>query len=188
MDKPSDIKDMWKDLNARLSVLEAENRRLMNIVKNDKLKSIRQRLISRYRKFIILALCSAFVFPGFILLNPLIIEKFRLVTAIYWCFFMLLGAGVDTYLLYNVKDMDIYNGSVSQISKIAIRNRKIHKLWIIFGLPLAFIAVLLWGFAMDADKFVILGMIIGGLAGGVIGATQLRKIMYDYKKLMSYED
>ena len=183
MENLDEIKALWTDLNSRMSVLEEENRRLMNIVKNDKFKSIRQRLLSRYRTFIIVATCSAIFFPAFILLNPLIVDKYRVVTAVYWCLFMLAAAAVDFYLYSNVRKMDVYNATFTEMTKISAQNWKIHKLWIITGMPVAFGAVILWGLAMDADNFVILCMIIGGVVGGIIGGLQLRKFWNDYKLL-----
>ena len=183
MENLDEIKAMWIDLNSRLSVVEEENRRLLDIVKNDKYKSIRQRLLTRYRAFIILALSFAIVCPAFLLLDPMVVEKFRLATAIYWCLFMLAAAGVDFYLYSIVRRMDVYNSTVLEMTKMAANNWKIHKLWIIIGMPVAFGAVILWGLAMDADNFVILCMIIGGVIGGVIGGLQLRKFWNDYKNL-----
>lgn len=183
MENLNDIKAMWNELNSRLSLLEEENRRLINIVKSDKYKSIKENLMSRYRIFIIVALLSAIFFPIFLILNPMIVEKFRWATAIYWCVFMLICAGVDFYLFENVKRMDVYNSTVTEMTRISTQNWKIHKLWLIFGLPLAFGAVILWSFAMNADNFVILGMIVGGVFGLVIGIYQLSKFRNDYKLL-----
>ena len=185
MDDLNDIKNMWAEINNRLAALEEENRRLLHHVKSENYRSIKQRLISRYRFFIVMSLLCALVFALFIVFNPMIVETYRWITAIYWLVFFILCASVDFYLLQNVGRMDIYNSSVSETARIAAKNWKIHKLWIIVGLPFAIGAVILWALALNADYFVILGMIAGGIVGFIIGLYQLKKFMRDYKQLQS---
>ena len=185
IDNIDDIKALWTDLNTRISVLEEENRRLISRVKNDKYRSIKDRLISRYRVFVCLGIVSAFVFPMVLFVDPMTMENYRWPTAIYFFLFFWLCAAVDFYLLENVKRMDLYNSSVTEIANLAAKNWKIHKLWLFLGIPLAFIALILWGLALNADYFVILGMIAGGFVGFVIGLRMLLKFRKDYRFLQS---
>ena len=122
-----------------------------------------------------------------IYLNPFIVEKYKLLTTVYMMCFFAISAGVDSYLLFQVRDMDFYNSNVREITKMAAKNWKIHKIFLIFGLPLAIGACVLMALALDADPFVYLGMIVGGIVGFIIGLRQLMKFR-DYYRLLQTED
>ena len=102
-------------------------------------------------------------------------EKYRLLTTIYLMCFFALCAFTDTYLLIKVKDLDIYGSNMKEVTKIAARNWKIHKLFLAVGLPVAIGAFVLMALALNANSFTILGMIVGGDIGIMIGLYQLLK-------------
>ena len=185
LDKFEEMREMWNNLNTRLSAIEEENQRLAREITANKYKTARERLIRKYSVFIILGtIMLAYVF-FFIYLNPVVLEKYRLVTTIYWIVFFLFEISVDFYLMYRLKRLDIYNSSVSEIAEMAHSNWKIHKIAIAIGLPLAIGAAILMALAMDADQFVIIGMIVGGLVGLAIGIRQLLKFMNYYRMMRS---
>lgn len=182
-DDIQDMKAMWEQLNQRITSLEESNRRLVSDVITNRHKSSIDNLISRYQRFIFLELIFAFVIPVMLICNPLVVEKYRWWTIAYWMFFFLIEFGIDFYLLQKVRELDIYNQSVSEISSRAHHIWKLHKIFIMIGLPLAFVAVVLFALAMNANEFVLMGMGFGWIVGIVIGLRQLLRFRADFRSL-----
>lgn len=178
-----DMKSMWIELNNRISFLEEDNRKLAAQIRNDRYKTVQNRLINKYIKFIWLEAIFAILMPVFIVFNGN--EKFKVITTIYWFCFFVIALAFDYYLLSNVRLMDLNNASVSEIVKLSSKNWKLHKLWIIIGMPVAVGACILYALALDADMVVIVGMIAGGVVGLIIGLTQFFKIRHNYYLLQS---
>ena len=187
MDELDNLKVIWADLNKRMTALEEGNKILLRQVKNNKYESAQEKLVKKYIKFIVIEIIMIFYIVIYICFAPNLVEKYKLVTLIYWCVFFLIEVCLDYYLMQNIKNMDIYNSSVNQISRFAARNWKIHKIAIITGLPIAFGAIILLGLMMDANIYTIYGMIAGGVLGAMIGFYQLMKFM-NYYKLLKSED
>lgn len=185
MNELDDMKSMWNDLNKRLERLEEENRELAKEIMANKFLSVTERLASKYRKFMVLQIIWAVIMPAYILANHYVVEQYRWPTAVVFCVFFLLAFGVDFYLLGNIKKMDIYNSPVTEISRLAALNWKIHKLWIIFMLPFAFAAVLLLALALNANIYTLTGMACGVVLGVAIGTYQLLKFRSGYRLLQS---
>ena len=188
MEDLQDMKAMWQELNERVSQLEAENRRLAKKVVDKGFKSARERLMRKYKMFICVECIFMFWMSLFLLFNPLIVEKYRIITMIYWTIFFLGEAAVDFYLLCRVKKIDVFHSTVNKISREAAQAWKIHKIAVFIGLPLAIGAIILYAFALDANKFTIYGMIVGGMVGLIIGGNQLLKFMKYYRQLQSDEE
>lgn len=187
MEDLEDMKTLWNNLNRRVETLEEENRRLARLVTENKIKSARERLIRKYSLFIILSVIMIFYIFIMVNFNPLVVEKYKMVTLIYWSLFFAGEAGVDLYLRENVKKIDVYSSSISEISAMAAKNWKIHKIALMIGLPVAFGAVILMGLLLDANEFTIYGMIVGAIVGLLIGLRQLMKFYENYKFLQSEE-
>lgn len=187
MDELENMKSMWIELNQRISTLEEENRRLARKVMNDSMKSSQEKLIKKYNTFIIIELVVLLIMPLYLLKSPLLVDKYRILTAIYWAFFFLLEVGVDLYLRERVRTIDLYTSTVSVISRQAAQNWKFHKIAVIVGLPIAIGACVLFGLTIGANELAIYGMIVGGLVGLVIGINQLIKFRQYYYKLQSHE-
>lgn len=188
MEDLKDMKAMWIELNNRITILEEDNRRLARQVMNKDYKGAQDKLMNKYRFFVCFNLIFIIVMSIFIMANPLVNEKYRMITLIYWLVFFLGEATIDTYLMIKIKQIDIYNSSVSEISREASKTWKIHKIAIFIGLPVAIGAVILYGLLLNADKFVIFGMIVGGVIGALIGLRQLMKFLEYYKLLQNNEE
>lgn len=187
MENLDDMKTMWLELNSKISALEEENRKLARKVVSLNYKTAREKLIRKYTAFIFVASLMILYTLAFITFNPMIVEKYKIATTIYWIIFFTFEAGIDLYLRQRVKNIDIYNSSISEIAHQAATNWKIHKLAIIIGLPLAIGAVILFALSLNADLFMIYGMIVGGLVGLIIGIFQLIKFYEYYRLLQSKE-
>lgn len=188
MDKIDEMKEMWQELTARVGVLEEENKRLSRIVRNSSYKSTQEKLINKYLKFIFVECVMIIWMSIFLIFNPQVVEKYRLITIIYWGIFFLFEIILDTYLMMRVKAINVYNSNVSEMAIQAAKTWKIHKIGIIIGMPLAIGAVILFGFALDANQFTIAGMIVGGVVGLIIGIRQLMKFLQYYRILQSEEE
>ena len=185
MNEINDMMTMWKEMNCKLSTLIEENRRLADEVKKNGLQSSREKLIRKYRAFIIMeAVCIPLMF---ILLgvNPMVDGRYRWAALIYFICFFLMEICIDGYLLYKLYGMDIYNDSVSEISRMARTNWKIHKIAVLVGIPVAVGAVILFCLAMGGQKDVLLGICVGGAIGVGIGLNEFFKFMKNYKTMMS---
>ena len=188
MENIQDFKEMWNTLNERLARVEDENRKMAREIRYGKHKTAQEKLIRKYRGFIIVEAVMIIAVTLFITNNPFVNEKYRLLTLLYWVGFFLLEVIVDFYLMMKVSNMNLHTATVTQISNYAKQCWKIHKIFIIIGLPLAIGAIILFALLMDADKFVIAGMICGGVIGVLIGLNQLREFIRCYKVLQSPEN
>lgn len=188
MDDLENMKTMWIELENRLSFLEKENRRMAREVMSNKYKTIQEKLIAKYRLFAIVSGIMIIYSLFFIGFNPEIVEKYRFITLLYWIGFFLFEGSADIYLMFRLDKLDIYHSSVKDISDYAAQNWKLHKIALFIGIPLAIGALVLLLLALDADLFIISGMITGGLVGAAIGLTQLKKFMRYYKLLQTKEN
>lgn len=175
--------EMWNKLDEKINRIAEENKRLAKEIKKSKYKSSQDKLVSRYRRFIILELIWLVLFPGIICLNPLVMPEYKLATVIYFALFFALEAIMDYYLMTKVQNIDIFNSSVREISDRARQYRKIHLICVAIGIPLGIGAVLLFILSMGANQDVIYGMIGGAVVGLLIGAYQLIQFLSSYKNL-----
>ena len=185
MEDINDMKKMWSELNNRLNRLEEENLKLAQEIMLNKLKSSQEKLVSRYKTFIILGLIMAILFPLMILKNPLIENKYRLITTIYWFIFFVSEILLDYYLMFRIKEINVNNSTIKQISHQALQTWKIHKTGILIGLPVAFGALYLFALCFNANQYTIMGMLLGIIIGGLIGFRELRRFHAYYKILYS---
>lgn len=185
MDNIEEMKNMWLELNDRITSLEEENRRLARQVINSNYKTAREKLIRKYSAFMFISLLMIVYIILLIVHNPLCVEKYKIPTLIYWCFFFLFEFLFDYYLREKIKAINIYHSSLEEIASLASRNWKLHKIAIAIGLPLAIGACVLFGLLLDANSFIIYGMVAGGLVGLIIGLYQLLKFQKFYRLLQS---
>ena len=187
MNEINEMMTMWKEMDCKLSSLIDENRRLAEEVKKNKLQSSREKLIRKYRAFIIMeAVCIPLMYLVFGV-NPLVDERYRWATVIYFVCFLLLEICIDGYLLYKLNYMDIYNYPVSEITRMARTNWKIHKIAVIVGIPIALGALVLVCLALGGFKETLIGICIGLAIGIGIGLNEFFKFMKNYKTMISSE-
>lgn len=187
MEEMDEIKLIWKELDQRLSYLEEENSRLAQTVMKVNYRSATEKLSRKYIGCIFLESIMIIFMNMFFIFNPEINDKFRIPALIYWDIFFLIELSFDLFLLLKIKSINIYNSPINEVANIAAKNWKIHKVCVIIGLPLAFGAIFLFALALNANEFVILGMIVGGVIGLCIGITQLIKFKDYYKLLQTIE-
>lgn len=178
---------MWREMDSKLSSLVEENRRLADEVKKSKLRSSQEQLMRKYRAFIIMeAVCIPLMF--FLLLaNPLVIDQYRWITLIYFVCFFLLEIFIDSYLLFRLSKIDIYNDSIIEISRQARANWRTHKIAVLIGIPVAIGAVVLFCLAMGGNMSILWGVFVGGAIGLGIGLNEFFKFMKNYKAMSKEE-
>ena len=188
MNDIEEMKKLWDSMNHKLSQFEKENQILAEKVKKNNMKSSQEKLIDKYRKFIIVECLMIIVISLTLSSNPEVNEHYRWITIIYWVAFFLIEIAFDLYLLRKVKEIDIYNQPVNEIACRAYANWRLHKAGILFGMPLAVGAVVLYALCMNANYFVILGMCVGGIVGLIIGLFHLRKFSQYYRSMQPDND
>lgn len=187
MNNIDDMMIMWKEMDSKLSSLVEDNRRLADEIKKNTLRGSRERLMRKYRAFIIMeAVCIPLMFLV-LGLNPLVTNQFRWPALIYFICFFLLEIGIDGYLLYKLNSIDIYNDSIMEISRQARTNWKIHKIAILIGIPIAIGAVVLFCLAIGSNIEMLWGVFVGGAIGLGIGLNEFFKFMRHYKEMSQTE-
>ena len=186
----NDLEDMmviWKEMDGKLKSLVEENRRLADEIKKNRLLSSHEKLIRKYRAFIIMeAICIPLIFLV-LGANPLVVEKYRWAALIYFECFFLMEIFIDGYLLYKLNSIDIYNDSNVEISRRARANWKTHKIAILIGIPIAIGAVALFCLALGTNTSMLWGVLVGGIIGLAIGLNEFFKFMKNYKVLSEKE-
>lgn len=183
MNNIDDMMLMWKEMDTKLTSLVEENRKLADEIKKNKLRSSQEKLMRKYRAFIIMeAVCIPLMF--FVLgVNPLVVNQYRWPALIYFVCFFLLEICIDGYLLYKLNNIDIYNDSILEISRQARDNWKTHKIAILIGIPIAIGAVVLFCLALGSNKSMLWGVFVGGAIGLGIGLNEFFKFMKNYKAM-----
>ena len=183
MNNIDDMMVMWKEMDSKLSSLMEENRRLVDEIKKNKLRSSQEKLIRKYRAFITLeAVCIPLIFLVLVI-NPLVVNQYRWAALIYFVCFFLLEIAVDGYLLYKLNEIDIYNDSIVEISRVARTNWRIHKIAILIGIPIAIGAVGLFCLALGGNTSMLFGVFVGGIIGLGIGLNEFFKFQKKYKAM-----
>lgn len=178
---------MWKEMDTKLSSLIEENQRLTVEIKKNKLLTNQEKLIRKYRAFIIMeAVCIPLMF-FVIAINPLVVDKYRWISFVYFVCFFLLEIGIDVYLLNKISGIDIYHDSIQEISRQARANWKIHKMAVLIGIPVAIGAVVLFCLAVGGDTSTLWGICVGGAIGLGIGMNEFFKFMKNYKSMSREE-
>lgn len=178
---------MWNQLDQKLNGLQQENRKLAMEIKKNKYRTTLDKLVNKYGRFIVLELVYVILFPIFMIKCPFIVPKYRIVTIIYWTCFFAMEIGFDYYLMDRLKEIDVYECTISQIARLARSNWKIHKLAIFIGLPFSIGGVVLVVLSLGGDSSLIWGVMVGLVVGLIIGLNQLRKFINSYR-LLQKED
>lgn len=187
MEKIDEMMVMWKEMDSKLSSLIEENKRLANEIKKNKAKSNQEKLIRKYRTFIILEAVCIPLMVILLGLNPEVVEKYRWPALIYFVCFFLLEICIDGYLLSKLNGIDIYNDSIVDISRQARANWKTHQLAVLIGIPIAIGAVVLFCMAIGGNPATLWGVFVGGVIGLGIGTNEFFKFRKNYKEMYRSE-
>lgn len=184
-DELTELREMWAELNTRITRLEEETINEGRRVSNQRIKSAQEDLATTYKRFSRVSLCCAVIFPiiyGFpgVFQYPTLLYHI-IVAAASFIFFCTAGI-MDLYLTNGVQDIDIATMPVTEVRILAINLKKLHHIFQIILIPMA--VVLLGVMCYPVIKQVWIGMIIGGIIGLSIGITAYLKMMRDYKEII----
>lgn len=91
---------------------------------------------------------------------------------------------LNIYLFYQTKDINVYTSTITEITKKASMNWKIHKIGVLAGLPLSFVGIFIMALSLNTYEYILYGMAVGGVLGLIIGVIQFLKFRSNYKLLV----
>lgn len=185
-----EIREMWAELNQRLTHLEEETVNEGKRVSSQKIKSAQENLAAYYRRFSRAAFMCAVVFPIVYGIPHGVIEYpsllYHLIVAGACLIFFLSGGIMDLYLYNGVMDINLVNMPVSEVRRSAIGLKKMHHIFQMILIPLAIVTL---GIMMYPILYQVwIGAVFGAVVGLAIGINAYRKMMRDYKELIHGED
>lgn len=187
MNSIEEMMGLWREMDGKLSSLIEENKALVSEIKKNKLKTCQEKLVRKYRAFIIIGAVCIPIMYLIIGINPFVVERYRWLTLIYFECFFLFEIFIDSYLMFRISQIDIYNETVSEICRKASRNWRTHKVGIMAGIPMACGAIVLYCLCMGVNREVIYGVVLGAIIGLGIGTNQFFKFKKNYDRMKSDE-
>lgn len=141
------------------------------------------RLRDRYRVFRNVSLLM--VFSSFMLFtrSDLLAKPYDLYLGAAFSAYFLICFLMDLWLWWGISNIDPLTMSVRQVVEKAMFYRKRHLQFIAVLLPLALSLVGFMGYLFSADRYMLVGMIIGAVCGAAIGVIQLKRFMREYRRL-----
>lgn len=186
-DDMGQIREMWADLNRRMTRLEEGTIQEGRRVCVGKIKSAQEDLARRYRKMSLLSFLCAVVFPivygipsGFIEYPSL--QYHILVACASFAFFCTCGV-MDTYLCQGVRDINLARMSVTEVRRIAMSLKKTHHIFQIILIPCAVGMLALMMYPIIEEVWI--GALFGGIVGIAIGLNIYFKMMKDYREMIN---
>ena len=183
MENIDEIIQMWNSLDSRLDNIENETKQLASRVAKIRQRTARQRLETRYLKFIVIAAAMIPLSVTFVCINPMIATHYRLPLAVCWGLFFLAKLLVDFYLLRRLRSINIYTDTVSTTAAKALSVWRIHKIAVACGLPAALLIAGFLAVALGADRYMLYAMCAGAIVGFFIGMRELLKFRESFHDL-----
>ncbi len=185
------MKEMWSDMNTRLTKLEKDLSEQSRKVSSNKVHTAKEDLIRKYRRFIVIAGITGIFFPlllcfGAVAYYPQI--PWRYASAAMFFIFFMVAAGMDAYLYMAVRDINLATMSVLEVASRGRSLKRHHHIFQIILIPFAIVTLVVFAIPIASDTGLIIGMVIGGIVGGLIGLSQYLKIMRDYREIISQEE
>ncbi|MBD5369594.1 MAG: hypothetical protein HDR80_00385 [Bacteroides sp.] len=182
------LKAQWQDLNQRLKRLEGSMEEDGRRIVTDNIKSAKETLVSKYRKFFIIGIVMSVLTPLVFMnmLPELGVEGWQKIVCmgLFWLYF-LVAALEDSYLMACSRNINLLTWTVERVSREAHRLRHIHHLCMVSMIILAIMTLGFFIYNIHLDTPVLIGVICGGTAGLAIGLKEYRQIMNAYKELIN---
>ena len=176
---PEEIKRTWEEASRKMFRPSPEE---FEIMYREKKETALERLASRYRRFSTLGMVMVVV-SALWMLSPLPFASLnaRLVIAILMMVYFATCSSIDYWLYRGIASIDCFTMSVSEVINKALYYRKKHLQSMMFLFPFAIGVVGGIIYALNADKYLIYGVIAGGVCGLILGYHQYRQFMDEYK-------
>jgi len=147
-------------------------------------KTALDRLRDKYGVFRAIALLMTFpsfmIFSRGVFVDNTLNLYLGVAYAVYFltCFFM------DQWLWIGVGTIDPLRMGVSQVAEKAAHYKKRHLQFVTILIPMAIVLLGFTGYVFSADKYFLIGMATGAVVGAIIGTSQFRRFMAEYRKLI----
>lgn len=175
------LKKAWIEMGMALNMKTA-NDDAENVMNN---QTTLEKLHDRYRNIGISDICGAIIMLPILLYAGFLPETYRLSVSISFVVLLLSLAAFIFWMWHGVGKIDPLTMTVTQVSEMALHYKKCHMRFVMVGLPLAFswIGFFIYAVASNSEFSVIPGIIVGGIAGSIIGIRAFSQFMSDYKHL-----
>lgn len=174
-----DIKRTWKEAAERIYCPTSEEFADMY---REKKETALERLAARYRRFSRLGLLMIVMWVCIGLSPTLSIIGsmkwvFVGVSALYFGF----CSCMDYWLYKGVSSIDCFTMTVNRVAELARYYRKKHLQSILVLLPFAILLIGALAYCFRSETYMIWGIILGAIAGFVLGFRQLQEFLHEYK-------
>ncbi|MBR5550879.1 MAG: hypothetical protein IKV83_03035 [Muribaculaceae bacterium] len=167
-----ELKSQWKSMELRIDRLEKDNKSLISRISNERMKSVREKLLARYRALIIVCIFSPL---WMVLMNNL--HHVDIEVPIVYAFFFLVMALANYYMYQLIGKVDCSKLTIKEaliaVTKVEETRQNVKLLGWIFGLPL--IIIMFDVFKEMGHPEIIYGACVGLVIGGVVGYLVERK-------------
>ena len=141
-------------------------------------KTILQKLIARYRTFVIIEALNLIYIP--LLLLKLLPEH----DIWQWILMALYEVIMLVSLITDLGKINVEQMSVYEVIKRCALARKRHLQFLFVMLPFSVITIALTAYVFSDDIYIVIGIITGTLIGMCVAIKFLRQFLRDYKALM----
>ena len=167
-----ELKSQWKSMELRIDRLEKDNKNLLSRISNERVKSVREKLLARYRAIIMVCIFS----PLWIVMMDKVWNLDNEILIVYTFFFMVMALA-NYYMYQLIGKVDCSKLTIKEaliaVTKVEEYLRKFQFLGWILGFPL--IIILFDVFKKMGHPEVIYGGVVGLVIGGIIGYFYDRK-------------
>lgn len=167
-----ELKSQWKSMELRIDRLEKDNKSLLSRISNERMKSVREKLLARYRAIIMVCIFS----PLWIVMMDKVWNLDNEILIVYTFFFMVMALA-NYYMYQLIGKVDCSKLTIKEaliaVTKVEETRQKVKLLGWIFGLPL--IIIMFDVFKEMGHPEIIYGACVGLVIGGVVGYLVERK-------------
>ncbi|MCM1022322.1 MAG: hypothetical protein NC343_08370 [Muribaculum sp.] len=173
-----EIRSAWNALGKKLN----DNAGLGNNTSNmNNRKTTLDRLREKYRSFWIFALVMLVVT---IFYSPIIVSEERILyMRLLFSIYFIAVFTIDYWLWRGLGTIDLISMTVTEVAHKVMFYKRRHLQFMAFLIPMAVILVILMGYILSADGYMLTGIIIGAICGALIGTWQFRKFMSMYRNI-----
>lgn len=171
------LRQAWRDTANSLESSDSND--LRNVIYNN--NTALDRLAQRYKRFATLSLCCIFMSVAF--MNSHIFPNAGLWLPISMMVYFMTASIMDWWLYYGIKSIDCQKMTVVEVVKKAYFYRKRHFQFMAILFPLMIALFCGFVYVADGDRYIILGIALGGAVGLVLGFVQLMRFLSDYRSL-----
>ena len=176
-----EIKATWQEAGTRFYAPESDD--FENMYRQKKSTAL-DKLAERYKRFSRMGFLCAVMGIFYLLPNHVIRTEYQIPWATFFIVYMLACATMDLWLYRGIRSIDCFTMTVKEVVEKAIFYRRRHLLFIAILLPIAIAFVVATMFVFGFEKYFLIGIFCGGGLGLIIGYTQYRRFMQEYKEVI----